>query len=232
MAKNSKREKKPEQANGREQTTLGERVRREVVSWLWVIGIFLFLHGTIVQARVIPTGSMEDTLLVGDHLLVNRFGYDAEIPFTGWHTPLWRNPARQQIVVFRRPGQPDFVKRVIGLPGDTVEVRDGAVWVNGQILTEPYLRRGHDPREQFGPETVPSGHYFVLGDNRANSLDSRRWGFVPREDIVGTPFVIYFSMEAPAEAWQPGHLPARFRAYLSAVFAPGKVRWRRLFSSP
>jgi signal peptidase I len=226
MAKNDQREK----AEEKEQKPLGERIRREAISWLWVILIFLFIHGTLLQARVIPTGSMEQTLLVGDHLLVNRFGYDAEVPFTGWHTSLWRNPARQQMVVFRRPGQPDYVKRIIGLPGDLVEVRAGSAWVNGEILFEPYVTTGHDLREHFGPVRVPEGHYFVLGDNRTNSLDSRYWGFVPREAIVGTPFVIYLSLEAPAEAWQGGHLLARFRAYLGVVVEPGRMRWRRLFS--
>ena len=97
-------------------TTTNERVWREVVSWFWVIVAFLFIEGTLVQARVIPSGSMEHTVLIGDHLIVSRIGYDAGIPFTPWHVPLWRNPKRQQIIVFRAPladqGYPDFIKRV------------------------------------------------------------------------------------------------------------------------
>ena len=99
-------------------------ILREALSWLWVILAFLFITGTIVQARVIPSGSMENTLLIGDHLIMSRIGYDAGIPFTDVHVPLWRNPKRQQIVIFKppfAPDQPDYVKRVIGLPGDKLE---------------------------------------------------------------------------------------------------------------
>src|SRR6201981_1001088 len=108
---------------------IGKLVLREALSWLWVILAFLFITGTIVQARVIPSGSMENTLLVGDHLLMSRFGYDAEVPLTQLHTRLWREPRRQQIVVFRAPlpGNPDYIKRLIGLPGDQLEVRGGVV---------------------------------------------------------------------------------------------------------
>ena len=104
-----------------------DRIWREVISWFWVILAFLLIEGTLVQARVIPSGSMENTVLIGDHLIVSRFGYDAGIPFTAWHVPLWRNPKRQQIIVFRAPlpeqGYPDFIKRCIGLPGDTLEMQ-------------------------------------------------------------------------------------------------------------
>ena len=101
---------------------MSDRVWREVVSWVWVILAFLFIEGTLVQARVIPSGSMENTVLIGDHLIVSRFGYDAEFRLPTYHVPLWRNPKRQQIIVFRAPlpeqGYPDFIKRCIGLPGD------------------------------------------------------------------------------------------------------------------
>ena len=96
---------------------------------------FLLINGTLGQARVIPSGSMENTLLIGDHLIMSRIGYDAGIPFTNIHVPLWRNPKRQQIIIFKPPfdpTQPDYVKRVIGLPGDVVDVRDGAVWIKGK----------------------------------------------------------------------------------------------------
>ena len=107
-------------------TTANERVWREVVSWFWVILAFLLIEGTLVQARVIPSGSMENTVLIGDHLIVSRIGYDAGIPFTPCHVPLWRNPKRQQIIVFRAPlpeqGYPDFIKRCIGVPGDRIKI--------------------------------------------------------------------------------------------------------------
>ena len=111
---------------------LGDRVKSEIIAWFWVILAFMLINGTLGQARVIPSGSMEDTLLIGDHLIMSRVGYDAGIPFTNFHVPLWRNPKRQQIIIFKPPfdpTQPDYVKRVIGLPGDEVDVRDGGVWM-------------------------------------------------------------------------------------------------------
>jgi signal peptidase I len=226
---------------GEEILPLGKRVMREVLSWVWVILAFLFIHGTIVQARVIPSPSMEGTLLIGDHLLVSRFGYDAEVPFTGLHASLWRDPQRQQVIVFRAPlpGNQDFIKRIIGVPGDVVEVRPGqdhaSVWINGKALTESYLTEPMSPHESFGPVTVPPRHYFVMGDNRANSFDGRYWPtdsrFVPRENILGTPVIIYMSVEADELAWQPWHVRERFLAYLGAVIHPSTVRWSRLFTT-
>ncbi len=212
---------------------LKKKVVNEALSWLWVILAFLFIHGTIVQARVIPSPSMEETLLIGDHLLVSRFGYDAQVPFTSLHVSLWRDPERQQVVVFRAPlpGSPDFIKRVIGVPGDHLEIRDGAVWINGRPLVEPYLIGSHTGPDdsKYNSVTVPPGHYFVMGDNRDNSYDSRYWGFLPRENILGTPLIIYMSVDAPEDAWQPGHLKERFLAYAGAIIRPTQVRWKRLF---
>jgi len=194
---------------------------------------FLFIHGTIVQARVIPSPSMEQTLLIGDHLLVTRFGYDAQVPFTDLHMSLWRDPQRQQVVVFRAPleGSPDFIKRIIGVPGDHVEIRNGVVWVNGRPLEEPYLESRPKRTDDFKYTSVdvPPGQYFVMGDNRDNSYDSRYWGFLPRENIVGTPLLIYMSVDASDEAWQPGHLKERFLAYAGALIRPHHIRWKRLF---
>src|SRR5580658_10739493 len=120
---------------------MGQRVEREIVAWFWVALAFMLINGTIGQARVIPSGSMENTLLIGDHLIMSRIGYDAGVPFTAWHVSLWRNPRRQQMVIFRPPyghNQPDLIKRVIGLPGETVDVRNGSVWINGKKLEEKY----------------------------------------------------------------------------------------------
>ena len=111
---------------------MGSRVRSELVAWFWIVLVFLLVNGTLGQARVIPSGSMENTLLVGDHLIMSRIGYDAGVPFTNLHVPLWRNPKRQQIVIFRPPydhTQSDLIKRVIGVPGDTFDIHDGAVWI-------------------------------------------------------------------------------------------------------
>ena len=204
---------------------------REVRGWLWVILAFLFIQGTLVQARVIPSESMVKTLLIGDHVLVSRFGYDAEVPFTSVHATLWRTPHRQQMIVFHAPlpGHPDFVKRIIGMPGDTLEIRAGAVWINGKPLNEPYLADTPETWENRKPYEVPPDSYFVMGDNRNNSYDSRFWGCVPRSAIVGTPLFIYLSLDAPSEAWQPGHIRERLSAYGTALLHPGHIRWNRLF---
>lgn len=214
--------------------TFNQRLAREALSWFWVILAFLFIEGTLVQARVIPSGSMENTIKIGDHLIVSRIGYDAGIPFTNWHVPLWRNPKRQQIVVFIAPlpGSPDFIKRVIGIPGDTIEIRQGAVYVNGKKLNEPYVDGRPDPldpQENLGPIHVPPHEYFMMGDNRNNSYDSRYWGFVPRKNIIGTPVLIYLSIKAPEEVWDPGHIGERLATYASVFIHPSEVRWRRLF---
>lgn len=215
-------------------TPLGKRVQREVVAWTWVAIAFLLINGTLGQARVIPSGSMERTLLVGDHLIMSRLGYDAGVPFTNWHLPLWRSPQRQQVVIFRPPfdtNSPDYVKRIIGLPGETLEIRAGAVWINGKKLNEPYLDEPMDPSEHDGPYQVPADSYFVMGDNRQNSLDSRAWGFVPRANIIGTPVIIYMSIDAPRDAWEPGQIRERVLAYINAAVHPHLVRWKRLFST-
>ncbi|HKV05545.1 MAG TPA: signal peptidase I [Candidatus Acidoferrales bacterium] len=244
-------------------STTNDRIWREVVSWFWVILAFLLIEGTLVQARVIPSGSMENTVLVGDHLIVSRIGYDAGVPFTPWHVPLWRNPKRQQIIVFRAPlpeeGNPDFIKRCIGIPGDHIRIVEGRVYVNGVLLREPYAVHLPDaadsPVENYPPSSiqslgpgvtpewteqisshevndeivVPPGEYFMMGDNRDNSRDSRFWGFVPRANVIGTPVIIYMSIDAPDEVWGPGFAVDRFETYASVLVHPGRVRWKRLF---
>jgi signal peptidase I len=219
---------------------LSVRVKSEAIAWFWVILAFMLINGTLGQARVIPSGSMEDTLLIGDHLIMSRVGYDAGIPFTNVHVPLWRNPKRQQIIIFKPPfdpTQPDYVKRVIGLPGDLVDIRDGAVWINGHKLVENYTLGPSEPATGQAPTgyevtkfpyRVPEDCYFAMGDNRGNSYDSRYWGCVPRKDILGTPVMIYMSLNASRDAWN-GDIGARFRAYANALIHPGTVRWRRLF---
>jgi signal peptidase I len=223
------------QAKPQEKLTMEQKVRREVIAWFWVGLVFLLINGAIGQARVIPSGSMENTLLIGDHLIMSRVGYDAGIPFTNLHVPLWRNPKRQQIIIFKPPfdpTQPDYVKRTIGLPGDTVDIHDGAVWINGQRLAEDYTLGRTERIESSDikmPFKVPGHCYFAMGDNRQNSYDSRFWGCVPRNDIIGTPVLIYMSLNASPEAWQPGQIGERFLAYLNGIIHPSTVRWRRLF---
>jgi signal peptidase I len=253
----------PEERNKKVQVPAkSERVWREIASWFWVILAFVLIEGGVAQARVIPSGSMENTVLIGDHLIVSRLGYDAGIPFTDYHLSLWRNPKREQIVVFRAPladqGFPDLIKRCIGLPGDRIKIVQGQVYVNGVRVDEPHAIHAPGaaalPWENFpergselpfsdvpgwgaemarhvvkGELVVPTGHYFMMGDNRDNSNDSRFWGFVPRENIIGTPVFIYMSIDGPGEAWEPGHTGDRFATYLRALIHPGDIRWKRLF---
>jgi signal peptidase I len=237
-----KSEKRQKEEAAEAHVPMGTKIQREIIAWFWVALAFLLINGTIGQARVIPSGSMENTLLIGDHLIMSRIGYDAGVPFTSIHVPLWRNPQRQQIVIFKppfAPDQPDYVKRVIGLPGETVDIREGAVWINGKKLVEPYTtgpsepappgqNPGGGPDIRF-PYVVPDNCYFVMGDNRGNSMDSRFWGCMPRQNLIGTPVMIYMSLKANPEAWDTGQIRERFFAYANAILHPSTVRWKRLF---
>ena len=202
------------------------------------------MRAVLVQAFKFQSGSMERTLLVGDFLLVNKLVYGAEIPFTHRRLPAVQGPARGDVVVFQFPEDPtkDFVKRLVGMPGDTLEMHAGTLFVNGQpqreryvVHTDPdattseedfrwqrdYLVRTaeaartayHPSRNNWGPLIVPAKNYFVLGDNRDNSLDSRYWGFVPDSLVRGRPMFVYYSY-APDTAH-------RF-AWLT------RIRWQRL----
>ncbi|MBI3609716.1 MAG: signal peptidase I [Nitrospirae bacterium] len=168
----------------------------------------LFIRTFIVQAFKIPSGSMIETLQIGDHILVNKFLYGVKIPYTDLDLFPIRAPHRMDIVVFKYPEDEtkDFIKRVIGEPGDVVEVRNKTVYVNDRPLVEPYtIHRdpmvfppgSQSPRDNWGPITVPEESYFVMGDNRDQSLDSRFWGFVKRQKIKGKAFVIYWSWDGP-----------------------------------
>ena len=221
----------PVETQKHDHLTTRDKVKREIISWIWVILAFMVIEGCLVQARVIPSASMENTVLIGDHVIVSRIGYDIGIPFTSWHYPLWRNPKRQQIIVFRAPlpGNPDYIKRVIAIPGDLFEIRGGVVYINGKPLDEPYRLGAPNGIDSYGPVRIPPGKYFAMGDNRDDSYDSRYWGYVPRENILGTPLFIYMSIDAPEEVWEPGHLGERMATYLSIFIHPGEVRWSRLF---
>jgi signal peptidase I len=170
------------------------------------IVLALVIRTLIVQAFTIPSGSMMDTLLVGDYILVNKFLYGAEIPFTDWRMPGLRDPERGDIIVFRYPQDEkrDFIKRIVGTPGDVILIRGHDVYVNGQRLGEPYVKYTASASPSSGARycgyaygceatPVPPASYFVMGDNRDNSQDSRYWGFVHREKIKGKAFLIYWS---------------------------------------
>jgi signal peptidase I len=198
-------------------------IKREIIAWFWVALAFMLINGTIGQARVIPSGSMENTLLIGDHLIMSRIGYDAGVPFTNWHVPLWRNPHRQEVIIFKPPYAPDttdLIKRTIGLPGDTIDLRNGTVYINGGEFNEPYTVGLTEPAP---PGSAPRSYTDI------NSYDSRFWGCVPRNDIIGTPVMIYMSLDGPSDAWQPGQIRERFLTYARAILHPGAVRWKRLF---
>ena len=194
----------------------------------WIsVALFLVLRTFIVEAFKIPSGSMERTLLIGDFLLVNKLAYGAEIPFTHKRLPALREPQREDVIVFEAPEDvtKTYVKRLVGLAGDTLEMRDGVLYRNATQVPERYVSHNSDvdrveerfrwqrefivtpggergasasvqyypTRNNWGPLVVPEKNYFVLGDNRDNSSDSRYWGFVADSLVKGRPFVIYYS---------------------------------------
>jgi signal peptidase I len=228
------------------------RVNHRGLDWVWewakslfiALALFLFVRAFFVEAFKIPTGSMERTLLVGDFLLVNKMVYGAEVPFTHRRLPALRAPTRGDVMVFRWPEDPskDFVKRVVGVAGDTLAMYDGRLVVNGRAQLEEYVVHsdpGADPageefrwqdtvlvrtaeaarvsyhpsRNNWGPLIVPPRSFFVLGDNRDNSLDSRYWGFVPDSLVRGRPIMVYYSYVPDS---------AESLAWLT------RVRWQRL----
>ncbi|MCX8034418.1 MAG: signal peptidase I [Thermodesulfovibrio sp.] len=174
-------------------------------SILIAILIALFIRAYIIQAFKIPSGSMIPTLLIGDHLLVTKFIYGVRPPLMENKILVMDKPKRGDIVVFKYPEDPnrDFIKRVIAVEGDVIEGRDKKVYVNGAEIKEPYIRltdsyihpKELDPRDNFGPITVPKGKLFVMGDNRDQSYDSRFWGFVDLKDVKGKALIIYWSWD-------------------------------------
>ncbi|HVN74922.1 MAG TPA: signal peptidase I [Thermoanaerobaculaceae bacterium] len=223
-------------------------VFREYYEAILVAVIFtLFARTFVAQAFKIPTGSMEDNLLVGDHLFVNKFIYASH-----WDTPLhrlmpYRDIRRGDVVVFKYPQEPDrdFIKRAVAIPGDTLEIRDKVLFVNGKEEVNPHLVH-KDPvvfpnsqfvsdqarrRDQFGPFTVPPGSVFCMGDNRDNSYDSRFWGPVPRDYFKGRALFIYWSYEAEPNS----HEWRGWNDRLRQLFSVGlhfftRTRWNRSFS--
>jgi signal peptidase I len=207
-------------------------VREYFESIVVAVILALFVRTFVVQAFKIPTGSMEPNLLVGDHLLVNKFVFaPATSGFERMILPM-REIRRGDVVVFKFPEEPerDFIKRVIGLPGDTLEVRNRQVTVNGTPITEPYAHYlfpvsddevgGFDVRARYGPVTVPADHYFMMGDNRDNSQDSRYWGFLPAHYVKGRALMIYWSFE-PQDGAAGGPLSP-----ITGLFTG--TRWSRL----
>ncbi|AEA33899.1 signal peptidase I [Hippea maritima] len=206
----------------KKQSKLGEWIKSIIIALI----IALFIRAFFVEAFKIPSSSMEPTLLVGDHVLANRFIYGIKVPITGKMLIPIKHPQRGDVVIFRWPKDRSiyFIKRCIGIPGDTLEMKDKVLYRNNKMVKEPYVVH-RDPniyskntdistfktiwgsRDNWGPIKVPKGKYFMMGDNRDNSYDSRYWGFVPEKNIVGKAFIIYGS-------W---------------TFSPFEIRFNRFF---
>lgn len=226
----------------------------------WTVTIILLLFGvtTLVQAYVIPTGSMEDTLLIGDHLLVDKLAYAPEGRISKYLLP-YQPIKRGDIIVFRYPVDVSqtYVKRVVGVPGDRIRIENKQVIRNGEKIVEPYVYHKMDYidsyRDNFpgepqmplsggapemlekhvvkGEVVVPPDSFFAMGDNRDSSFDSRYWGFVPRANIIGKPLIIYWSYDAPTEALASSSISLDHALDLVQNFFT-KTRWRRTFLLP
>lgn len=181
------------------------RLRENIEAIAVAIILALFIRTFIVQAFKIPSGSMKETLQIGDHILVNKFIYGVKLPYFQYTLIPLKNPQRGDIVVFEFPEDKDkdFIKRVVGVAGDVVEIRNKQVWVNGTLQqgsfivnSDPHVFPGNlQPRDNFGPVTVPEHSLFVMGDNRDHSYDSRYWGFVDLKAVKGKAFIIYWSWD-------------------------------------
>jgi signal peptidase I len=201
----------------------------------------LFIRTFVVQAFKIPTGSMETNLLIGDHLLVNKVVYSPSVGRLESSLLPKKPIQRGHVVVFKYPEDPgrDFIKRVVGLPGETLEIRNKVVYIDGKPLEEPYVRflspplRPEDPefgrgdgRDNWGPEVVPAGKLFVMGDNRDNSKDSRYWSFLPIDQVKGRALLVYWSYEATRDEY---HRTGWLEWLRDTAAAFGKTRWSRFF---
>jgi signal peptidase I len=228
-----------------------------------LVGVFC-IRTFIAEATVIPTGSMESTILIGDHVFLNKLLYGPQIPYTNWRLPALRTVHRQDIVAFHNPRNPSvmYVKRVIGVGGDVIKIVNKQAYVNGRPLSEPYVQYQNTYmlalRDNFPPPLsqidtlpaawglnpawahemprfiqndglhVPDGYLFCMGDNRDNSEDSRFWGFVPVENVVGEPLFVYWSYDAPTHDWVNDDLAGRikFDGEIIENFIR-KTRWAR-----
>jgi len=265
-------ETKPEEVSAPEPPPQAppSRPERQETVWDTLRSLIIVLAGVlcirtfVAEATVIPTGSMESTILIGDHVFLNKLLYGPRVPYTSLRVPPLREVHRQDIVAFHYPRNPSvmFVKRVIGVGGDVVRLQDKKVYLNGRLLFEPYTQFQYTTvlplRDDFPPtpsvlETlpaawgldpawarempafiqndglhVPPGYLFVMGDNRDNSLDSRFWGFVPLDNVVGEPLFVYWSYDAPTKDWTAESLQARLKFDASIVWNfITHTRWSR-----
>ena len=227
-----------------------------VTEWAVTVLLYLFVCTTLVQAFVIPTGSMEESLLIWDHVLVDKLAYAPPGAISRFLLP-YRDVERGDIVVFRYPIdlEQTFVKRIVGVPGDRLRIVGKHLWINGSPVAEPYAKFASDFNDAYrdnfpsaappghiyeravrmlrehviaGELHVPDGHYFAMGDNRDHSLDSRYWGFVPRHHIVGKPLLVWWSYDAPTERLLSPGVSIEHLKDLAAHFV-SKTRWERTF---
>lgn len=238
---------------------IAEHVRSFIAEWSVTIILLLFGTTTLLQAFVVPTGSMEDTVLIGDHMFVDKLAYSPAGPVSKYVLP-YTPVKRGDIIVFKFPVNPreNYVKRVVGTPGDRLKVVNKDLYINGKKMEEPYVvhkttyvdsYRDNFPSEpnarlsesgfrmlaenvKDGEVVVPPNHYFAMGDNRDNSLDSRYWGFVPRDNIVGKPAIIFWSYDAPTDRLADPNIISLDHAMDLALNFFSKTRWRRTFMIP
>ncbi|MEO8132265.1 MAG: signal peptidase I [Bryobacteraceae bacterium] len=233
-----------------------EPVRNFISEWTVTILLLLFGTSTLLQAFVVPTGSMENTVLIGDHLIVDKLAYAPPGRFSKYLLP-YTQVKRGDVIVFRYPLDisQNYVKRAIGIPGDRIHIVDKQVFVNGKPEVEPYKLLMQDQSSSYlnnfpqvnpdiqiyprglemlrdnvvqGDLVVPPGFYFAMGDNRDNSADSRFWGLVPRENIIGKPVFIFWSYDAPTEQLADGNINLDHILDLAQHFFT-KTRWDRTF---
>jgi len=228
-------------------TSVSTSVWDNIKQVLIAVVLAIIIKTSIVEAYKIPSQSMEDTLLVGDFLLANKFVYGARLPLVGWRLPAIHNPRPGDVVIFIWPGDgvTKYIKRCVAGPGDTVLIKNKELFVNGKRFPNPKLAKftdpiikprgpgGRDSPDNFGPVVVPKASYFMMGDNRDNSSDSRFWGFVPQRNILGEAMIIHWSWDSEIHksgkvtAADPLSVPRLF--IHNAIYFYDKVRWRRLF---
>jgi signal peptidase I len=221
-----------DKASGRRKSVVREYAESIIIA----VVLALVIRTFVVQAFKIPSGSMEDSLLIGDHILVNKLSYGIQLPILDSKIRplgLADDPQRGDIIVFPFPRDPsrDFIKRVVALPGERIEVRNHRAYVNGEPLKEPYVKLDERAAMQpsryshWGPEVVPPGKLFVMGDNRDNSADSRDWGFLDSGQVKGRAFIIYWSWDSsePKLIWL-GNIPV---PNPKAILLDG-IRWERI----
>lgn len=232
-----------------------EMIRRNIAEWTGTILLLLFATTLVVQPFVVPTGSMDATLMIGDHLFVDKLAYSPHGSIMRHLLP-YQDVRRGDVIVFRYPPdiRSNYVKRVVGLPGDRIKVVNKKLWINGHAAEEPYTQfvrpSVNDYYDNFpgdatafleegakeplrnnvvnGEIVVPPGHYFAMGDNRDNSADSRYWGFVPRANITGKPIFIFWSFDASTERLASGNIDPAHIFDIIINFFP-KTRWKRTF---